>query len=463
MKNLFLLYVLIISFTKTVAQNFMETKQITINSDIYGTTRSFRLALPEGMPSDTKYNLIFVLDANYIFDIIASTALYLQTYDYIAPTAVVAVDYSTPGNRSDIGFSLGKITLNNTGEKFYDYINTEILSHIETLLPTTGFNTLIGHSYTASYLLYYLKNHNSKFSSYILFAPESTATTPFPADFHTGKADNQLIIRILTGDKDIEARKNYGKQLFDKLEEVGYENVKLETFNSDHMSLIPDGMSAALQSLYCNYLNVDRIYDIWSNDTSTIGDLFLKVEQLNACNYRQTPRVTGGHIAFFLGEAIKHKDTESINMLTDFYARALDCSHPDPNALGVMGELLKRMGKWEEAEYYFQRSIEEYDAMGLAHETWYWRQHYALDVLATLGKLDQAWQVLDECKSIFKDDSIAFSYYQGVLAVKNNFRIQEGILLLESALEYPAILEENLISIDDVKMILENGKNLNKD
>ena len=107
------------------AQNIMKVEHHSFKSPTYNDTRSFRIALPTFAYPDTKYNVLLVLDADYMFDVIASSAIYLQTFDYIPPTAVVAVDYSSPGNRNDVGYDILGNSLNESGELFYKYRSGE--------------------------------------------------------------------------------------------------------------------------------------------------------------------------------------------------------------------------------------------------------------------------------------------------------------------------------------------------
>ena len=156
----------------------MKIEKHSFKSSIYNEKRSFRIALPVSAYPNVKYNILFVLDADYTFDIIASNAIYLQTFDIIPPTAVVAIDYSTPGNRNDVGYDLSNNSLDSSGEQFYNYINTDLAREINKILPTSGFNTLVGHSYTASYLNYYIDAGNDFIKSYILFSPEEMGQIP---------------------------------------------------------------------------------------------------------------------------------------------------------------------------------------------------------------------------------------------------------------------------------------------
>lgn len=117
MKKILLIYFCLICKI-AMSQNIMKVEQHSFKSKIYNGTRSFRVALPTSTYQNVKYNLLFVLDADYTFDVIASTAIYLQTFDYIPPTAVVAVDYSSPGNRNDVGYNISDNSLDANGKLF---------------------------------------------------------------------------------------------------------------------------------------------------------------------------------------------------------------------------------------------------------------------------------------------------------------------------------------------------------
>lgn len=454
MKRTLLLIICILPYTLP-AQTIMEIKKDTLYSEAYGQERPFRIAFPTDMPSDTEYNLLFVLDADYVFDIVASAAIYLQTFDYIPPTAVVAVDYSIPGLRDEVGFSMNTLGLNAAGIRFYNYLNDELLPYVSSNFNASGFNTLVGHSYTATYLLYYLSQCNKKFSSYILFTPEHTDLKPIN-DQLCENNDNRPIIRIITASEDTDDRIAFGQSLYETLLERQY-NAETHVVAADHMSVIPSGISLALESLYDEYRNIDWLWENPSVQDMSVWDYFTETGQFNEAHYRQPLRVSAGYINFFLRAAMEKKDSESLERLIDYYGKAMEAEHPEANALVAFGDLLRRMGKYEKADKYFQRGIDAYDSSNRRHETWYWRQAYALYVLPALNRCDEAWNILEECKGIFKNDKVAFDYYQGRLAVENDFRLADGIMALQRALDFPDILCENFISPEDAEVLLKKA------
>ncbi len=449
-----LLYVLCSLICNTaISQNIMNVEQHSFKSTTYKETRSFRVAVPASAYPNAKYNILFVLDADYAFDLIASTAIYLQTFEYIPPTAVVAIDYSTPGNRNDVGYDLSNNSLDSSGELFYNYINTDLAREISKILPTSGFNTLVGHSYTASYLNYYIDAGNDYIKSYILFSPEEMRQLPrFEANYKT----NVPSIRIITAENDTDGRKSFGQNLYKTFHEKHYD-VKLKTIKADHMSIIPAGIMEALTGLYNKYYNIDSIYNIIEQTDTSLWEIFSSINESNKNLYNQTLPISASYISAFLWTAIQRDEKESIDKLRVYYKNALMNEESDPNALGVMGDLMNKLGQWKEADYYLDRCLARYKKLKQEHETLYWRRVYALNVLPKLGQYKKAWKLLEEGKKIYPDDKAIFSYYQGVLSIENNYLIKQGIEQMKFAISNPVILKNNFVEPEKAGELLKKG------
>lgn len=454
MKRVFLFYLFSIIFCNiAISQNIMDVKQYSFKSSTYNDTRSFRIALPASAYPNVKYNVLFVLDADYTFDVIASTAIYLQTFDYIPPTAVVAIDYSTPGNRNDVGYELSNNSLDSSGVKFYNYVNTDLTNEINRIIPTSGFNTLVGHSYTASYLNYYINAGNDHMTSYILFSPEEMKRIPgFEAKYSTRSPS----IRIITAMDDTEERQSFGRSLYESFQERQYD-VKLYNIKADHMSVIPAGIMQAVTSLYDKYYNIDSIYDAIDHADVSLWQSFKSINENNRDLYKQELPISGSCISAFLWTAIQKGEKESIDSLRAYYEKALENEDSDPNALGVMGDLMNKLCLWKEAYYYLQRCLERYKKLNQEHETLYWRRVYSLNVLPKLGQYKKAWKILEEGKKIYPDDKAIFSYYQGVLSITNDFLINKGVEQLKIAMKYPDVLKNNFVNLDEVEALLKKG------
>ncbi|HIW86718.1 MAG TPA: hypothetical protein IAC47_00365 [Candidatus Onthomorpha intestinigallinarum] len=453
MKKILLYALCSLICSTAISQNIMKVEQHSFKSTTYRETRSFRIAVPASAYPNVKYNILFVLDADYAFDLIASTAIYLQTFEYIPPTAVVAVDYSTPGNRNDVGYDLSNNSLDSSGELFYNYINTDLAREINRILPTSGFYTLVGHSYTASYFNYFIDAGNDYIKSYILFSPEEMGQLP---RFETTYKTNVPSIRIITAEDDTDGRKSFGQDLYETFHEKHYD-VKLKNIKADHMSIIPAGIMDALTGLYDKYYNIDSIYNIIEQTDTSLWEIFSNINESNKNLYNQALPISGSYISAFLWTAIQRDEKESIDKLRVYYKNALTNEESDPNALGVMGDLMNKLGRWEEADYFLDRCLTRYKKLKQEHETLYWRRVYALNVLPKLGQCKKAWKLLEEGKKIYPEDKAIFSYYQGVLSIENNYLIKQGIKQMKFAISNPVILKNNFVEPEKAGELLEKG------
>ena len=442
-----------------ISQSIMNVEQHSFKSTTYKETRSFRIAVPASAYPNVKYNILFVLDADYAFDLIASTAIYLQTFEYIPPTAVVAIDYSTPGNRNDVGYDISNNSLYSSGELFYNYINTDLAREINKILPTSGFYTLVGHSYTASYLNYYIDAGNDYIKSYILFSPEEIGQLP---RFETNYKTNVPSIRIITAMDDTDARKSFGQNLYETFHEKHYD-VKLKSIKADHMSIIPAGIVEALTELYDKYYNIDSIYNIIEQADTSLWEIFSNINESNKNYYNQKLPISGSYISAFLWTAIQRDEKESVDKFRIYYKNALMNEESDPNALGVMGDLMNKLGLFEEADYYLDRCLARYKKLKQEYETLYWRKVYALNVLPELGQCKKAWKLLEEGKKIYPDDKAIFSYYQGVLSIENNYLIKQGIEQMKIAISNPVILKNNFVNPEKAGELLKKGISMLED
>lgn len=459
MKKYLLYYLCFLVCNTAFSQGLMNVERHSFKSTTYRETRSFRLALPTFTYPNVKYNILFVLDADYTFDLIASTVIYLQTFDYIPPTAVVAIDYSTPGNRNDIGYDLSNNSLDASGKLFYNYINIDLAKEINKILPTSGFNTLVGHSYTASYLNYYIDGGNDYMNSYILFSPEVMVQIPrFEAKYQTRSPS----ICIITAVNDTEERQSFGQTLSEIFQEKQYD-VKLDNVEADHMSVVPVGIMKAIAGLYDKYYNIDSVYNIIDQSDLSLWESFISINENNRNRYCQELPVTGSYISAFLWTAIQRDEKESIDKLRIYYEQALKDEDSDPNALGVMGDLMSKIGLWKESDYYLGRCLSRYKKLKQEHETLYWRRVYALNVLPKLGQCQKAWKILEEGKKIYPDDKAIFSYYQGVLSITNKFHIKQGVEQMKVAIRNPDILKNNFIDLEEADALLKKGKSMIED
>ena len=172
-----LIYLLFLStsLNAQVANNLVEIEKYTIDSKILETERIYWVSLPLNYDSSVAYPVMYVLDAEWKFNITNALEKDLSGNGKIPPHIVVGITH--PNRRLDMTFSTTKLNSDgvtdttmwnaqNTGNglKFLAFIEDELMKEVNQRYSTSGFNILIGHSlggYFCSYLLPIQKSFKS--------------------------------------------------------------------------------------------------------------------------------------------------------------------------------------------------------------------------------------------------------------------------------------------------------------
>ncbi len=144
-----------ICITKTIAHN--------IHSKHLKEQREYWISLPHNYSDSLKYPVIYVLDAEWRFDIIRHITFDLGANNKIKNAIIVGIphiDWDKKRGR-DLTFSQSRIEYDgdnvddtfynssNSGEglAFFNYLTKELIPDVNTKYSTNNHETLVGHSY----------------------------------------------------------------------------------------------------------------------------------------------------------------------------------------------------------------------------------------------------------------------------------------------------------------------------
>lgn len=140
-------------------QSFMHQ----IGSKHLNETRDYWVSLPLNYSDSLSYPVIYVLDAEWRFELIKELTFYLGADGKIAKSIVVGIPHIDWENKrgQDLTFSQSRIEYDgeevdstwyndsNSGKgiDFYNYLLEELIPDVNKNYSTSGHETLIGHSY----------------------------------------------------------------------------------------------------------------------------------------------------------------------------------------------------------------------------------------------------------------------------------------------------------------------------
>jgi predicted alpha/beta superfamily hydrolase len=184
-----LLSLLCLVYKPTSAQVIDSTelpgaKRLTMVSKVLNEKRTIRIYTPADMDSFSAYPVLYVLDGEAQSVLAAGQVKYLsESYKIIPNLIVVGIDNTdrmrdlTP-THTDIGPD-GKLdTSANSpfkktggGERFLQFIKTELMPFIETRYHTAPYKILAGHSLGALMAVHCLVSYPDYFNAYIAISP----------------------------------------------------------------------------------------------------------------------------------------------------------------------------------------------------------------------------------------------------------------------------------------------------
>src|ERR1700743_2150676 len=156
------------------AQDVPGTRD-TIHSDILNETRDVRIVLPDGYKtgSGTKYDVLYVLDAEDDAHKITDIERFEQDYRFVPPMIIVHIltIYWNDRDRDFTPSHVDSLPTSGGASHFLGFLKKELIPHINQKYDVSGDNTLYGHSFGGLFAWYALINAPELFHSYIITDP----------------------------------------------------------------------------------------------------------------------------------------------------------------------------------------------------------------------------------------------------------------------------------------------------
>ncbi|QCK16184.1 alpha/beta hydrolase [Mangrovivirga cuniculi] len=166
MKILFLSALLIIFSIPVFSQDTIcinKTISHKIESQYLNETRNYWASLPLNYSDTIKYPVIYVLDAEWRFDLVRNIAFDLGANNIIQNSVIIGIPHIDWKFKRGIDLTFSQTRIEYDGEivdstwynstnsggalKFYKYLVNELIPNVNSNYSTNGVETLIGHSY----------------------------------------------------------------------------------------------------------------------------------------------------------------------------------------------------------------------------------------------------------------------------------------------------------------------------
>jgi predicted alpha/beta superfamily hydrolase len=171
-KPLMVVFLLCSGFANATSEG---TVHQVIKSKIMGEDRQITVRLPKGYESesdsDVKYPVLYLLDGPGHMDHTAATMEYLNMGGQMPKLIIVGISNTersrdmTPSVDPKVSFKTGGV------DKFLDFIEKELIPHVEKQFPVAGFKLITGHSFGGLTVMHTLATRPNLFQAHFAFSP----------------------------------------------------------------------------------------------------------------------------------------------------------------------------------------------------------------------------------------------------------------------------------------------------
>lgn len=235
--------------------------------------RVINIYLPDDYSNEEKYPVIYVLDADWMFKPTAFEAEILMDFDVIPKSIVVGIFHKN--RNDDLGIDWNSAAFTESGEKFFLFLTEELIPKIDTTYSTSGFNSLVGHSNSASYTQKVLTQKKQVINGGIALSQNLFGNQQKELNELFEMNDLQpMYYFVASGSRDATPRIEVGMVL-DSLFKLQTNN-SLKThhklYDADHMGIAARGLNDGLSFVYSDY----KHYNDWNDkliDSLTVNNI----------------------------------------------------------------------------------------------------------------------------------------------------------------------------------------------
>jgi predicted alpha/beta superfamily hydrolase len=173
--------VLIINFVLALNTAFAQHTTIisdSIFSEVLNEQREIKICLPEEYKpgSNIKYDVVYITDGETHLDDFLFIYKFAERENFLPPLIIIALPntYTNKGNMRDRDFLPGRTTDNEKAggaNNFIAFLKDELMPYIDKKFPTSGENSLFGHSLGGVFTMYVLLKEPDLFANYYCSDP----------------------------------------------------------------------------------------------------------------------------------------------------------------------------------------------------------------------------------------------------------------------------------------------------
>ncbi|OEJ99829.1 alpha/beta hydrolase-fold protein [Roseivirga misakiensis] len=243
----------------------------SIYSDYLQDYRTVKIYLPEGYTEDSKYPVIYTLDGEWLFEPTTTEVKKLIDFDVLPKSIVVGIFHKNRNQDLEVTWKTGQFK--SKSNQFYKFLTLELVPKLDDHYATSGFNTLIGHSNSATFSAKVLTEEKQPFRGFIALSQNLFGNQLNEyINFSKQEKEKPIFYYVASGKRDAIDRLESGQQL-DSLFNINQNKhliTRHDLFDADHDGVAAKGLDNGIIHVFSSY----KRHNDWEEDL--IDELWAK-------------------------------------------------------------------------------------------------------------------------------------------------------------------------------------------
>ncbi|WP_020567396.1 alpha/beta hydrolase [Neolewinella persica] len=393
------------------------------------------MQLPKGYVTDRKYPVIYTLDRQSLFPIVADYVKHLGNetdedgYDLgtnsIPAAIVVGVHHANRGEETEPNFEgIGYLP---GPQKLYDFLTRELIPYVDSTYSTSGYDVIIGHSNTAQFVT------NSLLMEKVVFDGVIALSLVEGSDGFNERLENRLKVMgersyfLGYGFKDNEFN-DLAKELSGKLDNEG---VLISGYNANHGDLPVVSLLDGLKFTFRDYRNFECLISASKFVDFSVAQYVDDYGQRMKSHYGILTDINEDDYGYLIVESVNNRNVNLFNELIKYDEQKNDFEYQEI----ILFHYRKELGDLDGAKslaYRMLSSDEKMMGRFLLGQLDAFVDFFAKDLAVPL----EAIEFLEKIARKYPDSRLTTSYFIANTSRAYNVELEKGKMSLKYCVEH---------------------------
>lgn len=343
-----------------------RTRVHEIESTALDETRVVYVRLPIGYAPGRRYPVVYALDGEWSFDLVASYLDY-NVREGLYPPVIVTAVRNVNRNRDYIAEPDRRFPYTGGADAFTNFVADEWRALIDDKYPTSGHDVLLGHSFGGTFALHTLFTRPALFDAYVALGASTWVSDRFlfaEADEYFAREDaGARFVYMAVGENDGGPTVPDGKAMAEVFAAQAPDDLEwyFEVHpRTEHFLNFTSGLHDGFQRLFPHWGHDTELLAVARADSADgVADWFETQRQQLGWRFRPAWFDLGIVALRLRGEERHAAAVAVVDALREWHGS-------NPNLLAMAGEVYRAAGQLDRAERALQLAMTEATAQGEA-------------------------------------------------------------------------------------------------